>query len=304
MTARFTSLAGSAFKTNGAYSIVGKTGTMAAGLSAASPVGCFVWDPTTTGLKCLIDRISVSLNSGGTGFTAGVGYIEAVAARSFTTVDYGGKAAVSTTSAVASESGGTLSAGDYFYSVSALGAWGETALGTERTANISGSTGSITVTYSDYAGATAHRIWRGTTTGVYTHYQADAASTFVDTGAGWTAGTPGTVGGGGTGLTLTTNNAKLDTNYATTELAYFRISDTITMLAGTRTLDSQPFAAVRFGVGTATNTVQLESTDIWNAYPSGHPLVLGADEGIVFRATVPATGTWEGVFRVEWREGL
>lgn len=286
----------------GAYSIVGKTGSMAAGLAAASPIFCFRWDPTTAGLRAVVDRIRVSVASLATGFAAGVGYLEAVAARSFTVPDYGGKAAPTTTSAVSSESGGTLAAGTYYYSLSALGAWGETALGTERSgAAITGSTGSVTFTYSNYTNATTHRVWRGTSAGTYTHYQDDAASTFVDTGAGWTEGVPGQVAGGGTGLTLTTNNAKRQTVMPTTELAAARISDTITMTAGTRTLDAQPFAATQFTVGTAVQTLAFEG-DLYRADQWTYPLIFAADEGFILRATVPATGVWSGVITVDWRE--
>ena len=287
----------------GAYSIIGRTGTMAAGLGAASPVFAFRWSPTTASLKAVVDRIRVSVASLGTGFTAGVGYIEAMAARSFTVVDYGGKAAPTTTSAVASGTGGTLATNTYFYNLTAIGAWGETVLSTERSAAVTGPTGSVTFTYGALAGTTAFRVWRGLVTSTYTEYQDDTdGSTFIDTGAGWISGTPGSMNTGGTGLTLTTNNAKLTTAFDGTELAQARISDTVAMVAGTRTLDAQPFAAVQFGVSTATNSVQLATTAIWEPGLQTRPLVLAADEGFVLRATVPATGTWQGTVHVDWRE--
>ena len=103
-TVRFTAAGGSNWKTLGAYSIVGKTGSMAAGLTAASPIFAFRWDPATAGTRAIVDRVRVSVASLATGFAAGIGYLEAVAARAYTVTDYGGTAAPTTTSATVSES--------------------------------------------------------------------------------------------------------------------------------------------------------------------------------------------------------
>ena len=286
----------------GAYSIVGTTGSMAAGLSAASPVFSFRWGSTTAGHRALIDRIGVAVSVAGTGFAAGVATFDAIAAREFTISDYGGIAAPTLTSATPSESGGTLGAATYFYVITALGPWGETPVSTERSGAIAGSTGSVTLVYTNYTNATAHRVYRGTTTGVYDSYQDDATSTFVDTGAGWiaTTGVNKQETGQGTGLTLTTNNAKMMTGGATTALTTARISNTATLLAGTRTLDAQAFAIKSFNCSTSTNTVHYDG-ELFNA-ELRHPLVLAKDEGFVVRATVPATGVWVGNFSVAWRE--
>src|SRR6266511_1030877 len=80
----------SVYVETGAYSIVGKTGTMAAGSYSAAPIFSFRWATTTANAKAAIDRIAVSLTSLGTGFTAGLGYIDAVVARGFTDPDTGG----------------------------------------------------------------------------------------------------------------------------------------------------------------------------------------------------------------------
>lgn len=291
-------------KRRGAYSIVGKTSTMAAGLSAASPIFSFRWATATANAKAFIDRINVSVASLGTGFAAGVGYVDAVMARSFMVPDSGGVAAPTMTSAVASESGGTLGAGTYYYVVTAIGPWGESPASTESTgAEITGETGKVTITYGSVTGATGYRVYRGTETGVYTVYYDDAESTFVDTGAAGTAGAPATTDDAG-GLTLTTNNAKRFTADGTTLLSSARISSTATLTAGTRTLDAQAFGAVQFAVSTAQNTVHLSSRDgdLWRSDPDKFPLVLTPSEGFVIRATVPATGTWQGVVTVEWRE--
>jgi len=285
----------------GSYSIVGKTGTMAAGLSAASPIFSFRWATGTANAKALIDRISVSVASLGTGFTAGVGYVDAVMARAFTVTDYGGVTAPTMTSAVASETGGTLAAASYYYKVTAIGPWGESAASAESSAaTIAGSTGSVVVTYGNVAGATTHRVYRGVATGAQTVYYEDTVSTFTDTGAAATAGVPladGTIGG----LTLTTNNGKRRTSMDPTLVSGIRVSSTAALVAGTRTLDDQGFGSVQFGVSTATNAVHLATTDIWKP-DSREPQVLSANEGFVLRATVPATGTWQGIVTVEWRE--
>ncbi len=188
---------GSRYIDSGAYAIVGKTGTMAAGLGAAAPIFSFRWASSTANAKAMIDRISVSVMSLGTGFTAGSGYIDAVIARAFTDPDTGG---------------GTL--------------------------------------------------------------------------------------------TITGNNAKRRFGMDTTLLTEARISSTATLSAGTRTLDDNAFGAVQFGVSTATNTVHLATSDLWRPDPLTYPLMLTASEGIILRATVPATGTWQGIVSVEWREVL
>lgn len=285
----------------GAYSIVGTTGNMAAGLGAGSPVFSFRWGTSTENLRAIIDRIGFSVSVAGTGFAAGTATFDAIAARSFTISDYGGIAAPTLTSATGSESGGTLGAATYFYVITALGPWGETPVSTERNAAIVGSTGSITLVYTNYTNATAHRVYRGTETGVYTAYQDDATSTFVDTGAGWITTTGvNKQESSGTGLTLTGNNAKMLTGGATTSLSTARISTTATLLSGTRTLDAQAFAVKSFSVATTTNVIHYDG-DLFNA-EQRHPLVLAQNEGFVIRATVPATGVWVGTFSVAWRE--
>ena len=178
----------------GAYAAVGKSGTIAAGQSAASPVFAFRWGDTTLGKLGVVDRITASVSSLGTGFTAGVGYLDAVIARAFTASD-----------------------------------------------------------------------------------------------------------SGGTSMTLTTTNARRRTSYGTTLLTDAQIANTAALTAGTRTLDSQAFGALMFPVTTATNFVHLATSNLWAPDPRD-PLVFAQDEGFIIRATVPATGTWQLVVGVEWRE--
>jgi hypothetical protein len=303
----FIDVAGSTYRERGAYDLVATTGTMAAGIAAASPIFSFRWATEVPNAKALIDRVTVSVTSLTTGFTPGVGYIDAVVARGFSSTDYGGVAAPAMTSAVASESGGTLPAGSYYYKVTAIGPWGESAASTESSAaTIAGATGSVTVTYGAVAGATGYRVYRGAATGAQNVWYSDAASTFVDTGA-----TPDGTGAPSTdptvgGATLTGNNCKRATGMDSTLLTSARISSTSALVAGTRTLDSQAFGAVQFAIDNGTNTVSLPTRDgdLWVAIPECHPPMLAAQEGFVVRVTVPATGTWRGIVHVEWREVL
>jgi hypothetical protein len=108
---------------------------------------------------------------------------------------------------------------------------------------------------------------------------------------------------GGTAATLTGNNGKLRTSFATTGVADMRVSSTATLTAGTRTLDSDPLAAIDLAVGT-TASVQYAAPSLVLYEPKAgeYPLVLANNEGFVIQATVPATGTWQFTVQVEWDE--
>jgi hypothetical protein len=107
---------------------------------------------------------------------------------------------------------------------------------------------------------------------------------------------------GGTAATLTGNNGKLRTSFATTAVSDLRISSTATLTAGTRTLDAQPIASVEFPVSTAIDAALLPTTTLYQAQVGESPLVLATNEGFVIQATVPGTGTWSGSVRVCWDE--
>ncbi len=107
---------------------------------------------------------------------------------------------------------------------------------------------------------------------------------------------------GGTAGTLTTNNGKLRTSFATTGVSDFRIASTATLTAGTRTLDAQPLASVEFAVSTAIDAGLLPTTDLFRPVIGESPLVLAQNEGFVLQATVPGTGTWVFSTRVCWDE--
>jgi hypothetical protein len=99
----------------------------------------------------------------------------------------------------------------------------------------------------------------------------------------------------------------------------FRLATTAALgTAGTHTLDTNPVGAT-FGMVDAvaakyhipqSNVVATASPaagvgiPLWKVdIASGeHPIVLKQDEGVVIRATVPATGTWAASFLVKWSE--
>lgn len=108
---------------------------------------------------------------------------------------------------------------------------------------------------------------------------------------------------GGTAGTLTGNNAKLRTSFGTTGVASIQIANTGTLTAGTRTLDTDPFATVDIAIGTGTSTQVVAPNSVFYEPKAGEfPLVLAPNEGFVIQATVPATGTWLFAVGVEWDE--
>lgn len=108
---------------------------------------------------------------------------------------------------------------------------------------------------------------------------------------------------GGSAATLTGNNGKMRTSFATTAVSDIRISSTATLTAGTRTLDTDPLAALTGGpTATAGNPMISAGTAIYLPTPNEYPLVLATNEGFVIQATVPATGTWVLTVTVTWDE--
>src|SRR5216684_5439238 len=106
----------------------------------------------------------------------------------------------------------------------------------------------------------------------------------------------------GTAATLTGNNGKLRTSFATTAISDLRIAATGTLTAGTRTLDAQPLASIETAVGLSTDASLLPTTDLFRSAIGESPLVLATNEGFVIQATVPGTGTWVASVRVFWDE--
>lgn len=96
---------------------------------------------------------------------------------------------------------------------------------------------------------------------------------------------------------------KKRTNMGTTLFTDMRQSSTATLTAGTRTLDTTALKQVYFAIGSVVNTVYLVTNPFWSLQIDGnHPIILAQNEGLVIRATVPATGTWQFNVGLEWME--
>lgn len=122
----------------------------------------------------------------------------------------------------------------------------------------------------------------------------------------WTA-----AGSGGTRATLTTNNQKLRTSHATTEVNDAGIATTAALTVGTKTLDTQDIGSVTSAYALATATgltsaVMVPKTNLLGEYSGGlgFPLILANQEGFVIRigAAFPATMTWTFTADVLWSE--
>lgn len=124
---------------------------------------------------------------------------------------------------------------------------------------------------------------------------------------GWTA-----AGSGGTRATLTGNNQKLRTSFATSEVNDAGISTTAALTAGTKTLDSQDIGCISFGIGTGAITTQVgltwvNKTNLLGEFTGGlaFSLVLANQEGFVIRTganAFPAGATWTFGVDVAWSE--
>ena len=112
-------------------------------------------------------------------------------------------------------------------------------------------------------------------------------------------------GSGGNAATLTGNNQKLRTSMGTTLMGAIRSSSTGALTAGTKTLDAQPEGQITFSIGTVISTIYMGQVQLYGNMESGGnpaPIVLAQNEGVVARATVPGTGTWQAGFSMAWSE--
>jgi hypothetical protein len=109
---------------------------------------------------------------------------------------------------------------------------------------------------------------------------------------------------GGGAVTITGNNQKLKTAMGTSLVTDLRMSTTATLTAGTRTLDANAFASLNFTVNATANSAQLVGQQLLYDpdTASEWPPVFAQNEGFIIRATVPATGTWNGYVAVYWEE--
>lgn len=109
------------------------------------------------------------------------------------------------------------------------------------------------------------------------------------------------LGTGGSSPALTTKTAAtLRTAQLPSRGMTAAVAGTAALTAGTKTLDAAALACVLAGVpnpAVVSNTFLLGDN---HAY--GTPLVLDNNEGIIIRATVPATGTWRLAATAFWAE--
>lgn len=95
--------------------------------------------------------------------------------------------------ATTSTTGGTLAAATYYYVITTVSVTGESFRSNEMSVTTTGTTSSNTVNWAAVTGATGYKIYRGTAAGVENvFYSVGAVTTFLDTGAANTAGTPPT----------------------------------------------------------------------------------------------------------------
>lgn len=114
----------------------------------------------------------------------------------------------------------------------------------------------------------------------------------------WTAD-----GSGGTAATITGNNAKLRTDMGATLLGACRISSTAALTAGTKTLDNQASGQMSLAFPAVASTQIENRISLFEPNPGMEsPFILAQNEGLVIRATVPATGTWSFGVTVNWVE--
>ncbi len=111
-------------------------------------------------------------------------------------------------------------------------------------------------------------------------------------------------GGGSLTLLTAVTSGKLRTAQAISGLVDFRISSTATLTAGTQTVDTNPINSTIIAIPatSVSYAVLANQMPLFQALPGEHPIVLGTGEGLVLRATVPATGTWSASVQVAWDE--
>lgn len=111
-----------------------------------------------------------------------------------------------------------------------------------------------------------------------------------------------------TAVTLTTNNAKMNTKFPTPTVTQFAVANLAAgITGGTSTADANPFgiAAINgttlVGIGTGSNVIDLYRHDVAQGE---YPLVHATNEGfkVQWGATALATGTVEVTVGVEWME--
>ena len=112
---------------------------------------------------------------------------------------YGAAASPVQAALTTAATGGTLAAGTYRYVVTATNAVGETTASNEQTVTTTGAVSTVTATWAAVTGATGYRVYRTVAGGaagaesILPSGTLGAVTTFIDTGATVTPGTPAAV---------------------------------------------------------------------------------------------------------------
>lgn len=108
---------------------------------------------------------------------------------------------------------------------------------------------------------------------------------------------------GATAGTITGNNTKLRTSYATTNGGTLYVATTALISGGTVTMDTNPLATIATSVVATSGAPVLGApADLFHAPPGEHGIVLANQEGVVIQCIAPATGTMSLGVTVEWSE--
>lgn len=109
-------------------------------------------------------------------------------------------------------------------------------------------------------------------------------------------------GTGGAVATLTTNNNKKRTSFATTGLGEIRTATTAALTAGTKTLDAQGFGSISLSAPTTVGPI-ITNQYLWTRDTADeYPHTFATNEGFIIRVTLQATGTWYFGVTTEWAE--
>lgn len=138
----------------------------------------------------------------------------------------------------------------------------------------------------------------GVSTAALTAGQALAWQLFVERAFTANYGT-----GGANVATLTGNNCKLRSSYATTGVVDIRIANAAAALTGgTSTPDAQPCGQAAGGLVSLGD--KLAECTLFDQYESGHPLILANNEGFSIQMPIasPAAGAIGWGFTVKWDE--
>ena len=118
-------------------------------------------------------------------------------------------------------------------------------------------------------------------------------------------------GGGGTAIvfsTANTNKKRTDFPLSLFSDTGVRQSATAALTAGTKTLDTNRAASISSFISSVATTaseqpIVMPETHLWQRNTADeYPILFEQNEGLVVRATVPATGTWQWSINVEWCE--